>query len=246
MQDERILIAHDRQTDRIVPTFSQQIPARTQRGNGNVCAAAGESWLSTWRSGVIDSSVNVRMIATMDNVTAWYCARTKPKHEHIAAANLSRNLGLAVFHPRLRFERPTCRGIVRTVEPLFPGYVFVRCDSSAWNDIRYVTGVSSLVHFGQRIVPVPDSVIEELKEYFAAEEPMQVEDLLVPGAEVAVADGAFRGFQATVLRLLPAKQRVQILLDILGRTTLVEVDRRSVSVENRTMADLMPSLALAQ
>src|SRR5262245_8035685 len=92
---------------------------------------------------------------------AWYCARTKPKHEHIAAANLGRNLGLEVFDPRLRFERATRRGVVRTVEPLFPGYVFVRCLPESLTDIRYVTGISSLVHFGIRIPAVPDVVIEE-------------------------------------------------------------------------------------
>jgi len=46
---------------------------------------------------------------------AWYCARTKPKHEHIVAAGLKRNLGLEVFHPRLRIERPTRRGVVRVI-----------------------------------------------------------------------------------------------------------------------------------
>ena len=177
---------------------------------------------------------------------AWYCARTKPKHEHIAASNLNRNLGLQTFNPSLRIERATRRGVVRAVEPLFPCYVFVQCSCHAWNDIRYVTGVSSLVHFGQMIVPVPDSVIEELKQCFEAEEPLFVEESLLPGAEVLVADGAFRGFRAIVLRTLPAKQRVQILLDILGRQTLVEVDRMSVTVENWSMADRMPSLALAQ
>jgi transcriptional antiterminator RfaH len=174
---------------------------------------------------------------------AWYCARTKPKHEHIAAANLSRNLGLEVFNPRLRIERATRRGAVRVIEPLFPCYIFVQCFSSAWNDIRYVTGVSSLVHFGERIATVPDSVIDELKECFEAEEPLQVEDRLSPGAEVFIADGAFRGFQAIVLRMLPAKQRVQVLLDILGRPTLVEVARLAVTLENRTVADMIPSLA---
>ena len=57
---------------------------------------------------------------------AWYCARTKPKHEHIAAANVRRNLGLEVFHPRLRIERTTRRGLVRNVETLFPCYIFIR------------------------------------------------------------------------------------------------------------------------
>ena len=59
---------------------------------------------------------------------AWYCARTKPKHEHIAAANLRKNLNLEVFHPRLRIERATRRGVVRVNEPLFPCYIFIRCD----------------------------------------------------------------------------------------------------------------------
>src|ERR1051325_3839750 len=176
---------------------------------------------------------------------AWFCARTKPKHEHIAAANLARNLGFEVFNPRLRIERATKRGVVRSVEPLFPCYVFVRCTPETLNDVRYITGISSLVHFGQRVPAVPDSVVEELRECFEAEEPLAVEDRLFPGAEVSVADGAFQGFQAIVLRMLPAKRRVQVLLDILGRPTLVEVDRHSVNLENRRVADLMPSLAAA-
>ena len=181
---------------------------------------------------------------SLDFDGAWYCARTKPKHEHIAAANLHRSLGLEVFDPRLRIERATRRGVVRTVEPLFPCYLFVRCRAEAMNDIRYVSGISSLVHFGARVPTVPDSVIDELKACFEAEEPLDVEDRLLPGSEVFVAEGAFRGFQAIVLRMLPAKRRVQILLDILGRPTLVEVDRQSVTLENSTMAELLPSLAL--
>jgi len=177
---------------------------------------------------------------------AWYCARTKPKHEHIAAANLNHQLGLDVFNPRLRVERSTRRGLVRAVEPLFPCYLFVRCSSAVWNEVRYVTGVSSLVHFGSRVAEVPDAVIDALMDCFEAAEPLEVSERLAAGDEVLISEGAFRGFQAIVLRTLPARRRVQILLDILGRPTLVEVDRQSVVVENRSMADLMPSLALAR
>ena len=178
---------------------------------------------------------------------AWYCARTKPKHEHIVAAGLKRNLGLEVFHPRLRIERPTRRGVVRVVEPLFPCYVFVRCNiHDSLDNVRYVNGVSSLVHFGQRIPIVPDAVVEELKQCFESQEPMDVEEHLSPGTEVTVGEGAFLGFSGIVLRVTPAKQRVQILLDFLGRTTLAEVDRKSLILENRSMADMMPSLAMAK
>ncbi len=178
---------------------------------------------------------------------AWYCARTKPKHEHIAAANVRRNLGLDVFLPRLRVERVTRRGLVRVVEPLFPGYVFVHCEiEKALNDIRYSNGISSLVHFAGRIPVVPDSVINDLQLSFNAEEPIPVEERLVPGAEVVLADGAFAGMEACILRVLPARRRVQVLLDILGRPTAVEVDRTSLVLERNTVADMAPFLAAPQ
>ncbi len=177
---------------------------------------------------------------------AWYCARTKPKHEHIAAANLAKQLGLEIFHPRLRLERATRRGVVRVIEPLFPCYIFVRCDlEQRVNDIRYINGISSLVHFGPKIPVVPAEVIEELRQCFESEEPMTVQDQLRVGAEVTVAEGSMLGSRGIVVRVLPAKQRVQILLDFLGRTTLTEVDRKSLMVEDRSIADLMPSLAMA-
>lgn len=201
------------------------------RNYGNTCAG---------------SEVNqIQWINLMQNPAppAWYCARTQPKHEHIAAASLTRNLGLEVFHPRLRMERATRRGAVNVIEPLFPCYVFVRCLADSLDEIRYVTGISSLVHFGRKVPTVPDLVIEELRQCFESGEPMSVEDRLYPGAEVTVAEGAFLGFSGIVLRVLPARQRVQILLDFLGRTTLAEVDRKSLTLENGRVADLMPSLA---
>src|SRR5881275_3170981 len=154
---------------------------------------------------------------------AWYCARTQPKHEHIAAGNASRRLGLEVFHPRLRLERATRRGVVRVVEPLFPCYVFIRCNLAAnFDQIRYLTGISSLVHFGGQIPVVPDQVIEELRSCFDADAPVDVENQLRPGTEITIAEGSFLGSHGVVVRMLPARQRVQVLLEFLGRTTLTE------------------------
>jgi transcriptional antiterminator RfaH len=153
---------------------------------------------------------------------------------------------LDIFHPRLRLERATRRGVVRVVEPLFPCYIFVRCRlEERINDIRYVSGISSLVHFGTKIPVVPADVVDELRQCFESEEPIAVQDPLRVGAEVTVAEGSLLGSRGIVVRLLPAKQRVQILLDFLGRTTLTEVDRKSLLVEAGRLADLMPSLALA-
>ena len=175
---------------------------------------------------------------------AWYCARTKPKHEHIAAATLRKNFGLEAFLPRLRIERATRRGVVRAIEPLFPCYVFVRCViEERLDDIKHASGISNLVCFGGRIPVVEDTIIEELQDCFEADELMTVEHRLTPGSEVSVAGGAFDGMRAHVLRNMPAKRRVQILLDILGQPTPVEVDRSAVVLMGNTVAHLAPVLA---
>lgn len=177
-------------------------------------------------------------------IPAWYCARTRPKHEHIAAAHLRKNLNLKVFYPRLRVERVAECGIVRVIEPLFPCYVFVHCVLEAnFSEIQHAVGISGLVRFGKKIPRVPNSIIQELQQLFKEEEPMTVESSIAPADEVRIVAGAFAGFRGPVLKVLPARMRVQVLFDILGRSTPVEVDRRSVILEGQTLADLAPILA---
>jgi len=176
---------------------------------------------------------------------SWYCARTKPKHEHIAADNLRKNLGLKVFHPRLRIERATQRGAVSVVEPLFPCYIFVHCAiDDCFAQIQHSNGISSLVRFGNKIPRVEDSIIEELQECFETDEMITVDNRVSPGDEVTFVDGAFSGMRAMVLRNMPARQRVQVLLDVLGRPTPVEVERASVVLVKNNLADLAPVMAM--
>ena len=133
---------------------------------------------------------------------------------------------------------------MRVIEPLFPCYIFVRCMLAESSDqIRYMTGVRSFVHFGHRVAMVPDEVVEELRQCFPCGEPMEVEDRLQPGMEVTVSEGAFLGSRGVVVRVLPARQRVQILLDFLGRTTVAEVDRRTLIVQDQCWANLIPGLS---
>lgn len=177
---------------------------------------------------------------------AWYCARTKPKHEHIAAANVRARLRLEVFLPRLRVERATRRGIVRVIEPLFPGYLFVRCAMpEQLGEVQRVSGISSLVRFGGRVPVVEEELIAELQECFSESLPLEIEDRLAPGDEVLVGEGAFAGMRAHVLRVMPARQRVQVLLDILGGPTPVEVARHALVVERNSVLDCVPALAAA-
>ena len=157
---------------------------------------------------------------------AWYCVRSQPRHEHIAAAHLRRNRQLEVFSPRIRFRRSTRRGPVWVTEPLFPSYLFTRFN---WKrllpDVQHTTGVAGVVHFGALWPTVPDQVIASLRAAVDHEETRVIEEMLEVGDEVQVFSGAFHGFSGVVARLIPARQRVAVLLEFLGRQTLVEVDR---------------------
>jgi len=101
-----------------------------------------------------------------------------------------------------------------------------------------------LVHFGNRIPIVPDSIITELQQCFGETETLPVQDHPVAGDAVTVGGGVFFGMRAVVLRSSPAKRRVQILLDILGRPTPIEVHSSLVSLDSRPMARVLPALAL--
>ena len=179
-----------------------------------------------------------------NNLPLWYVVRTKPKHEHIAAANLERQLRLEVFLPRVRLEKLTRRGLVRTVDPLFPCYLFVHCViEECMADLQHIGGIGKVVRFGDKTPHIPEGTIKELQCHFVADDTLVVENHLVPGDEVAVTEGVFAGLEARVLKNLPARQRVQILLEVLGRPTPVEARREALLMKKNTLADMAPALA---
>lgn len=160
---------------------------------------------------------------------AWFCIRSQPKREHIAAGNLSQIEGVEVFNPRLRVRRNTRRGPVWFAESLFPNYLFARfLVQSMLDQIRYSHGVSGVVHFGSQWPVVPEEVIDDLKSYLDGDQIKEIAEALVPGDQVRVITGAFNGLSAVVLKVLPPKQRVELLMNFLGRTTKVELGLSSV------------------
>jgi transcriptional antiterminator RfaH len=164
---------------------------------------------------------------------SWYCIRSQPKHEHIAAANLRQIPGVTVFNPRLRIIRQTRRGQVCLIEPLFPNYLFaqfVPCVSL--EKVRYAPGVSMVVHFGTRMPVIPDEVIDDLRRCVDEQNnATYFEASLNSGDEVEISSGAFQGAQGVVQQVLPAKQRVRVLLEIMGRETSIELSLNSIFCE---------------
>lgn len=114
-------------------------------------------------------------------------------------------------------------------ESLFPNYLFVRFDlRTTLSEVKYASGVSHVLQFGDRYPTVSDEVIDDLRKNFTEEELQLSADVMVEGDEVLIADKAFWGMQAVVLRVMPAQQRIRVLIEMLGRSTAVELHLHAV------------------
>ena len=89
--------------------------------------------------------------------------------------------------------------------------------------MRHTFGVAGVVHFGVFWPTVPQRAIDELQSIIGSEGVRVLEPALQVGQEVEIAAGAFEGFRGVVARVLPARDRVAVLLEFLGRQTTVEL-----------------------
>jgi transcriptional antiterminator RfaH len=159
-----------------------------------------------------------------DGGVLWFCLKSQPKHEHIAAAHLRQNSAVEVFLPRIRFKRATRQGTAWATEALFPGYLFARFD---WQDslrlVQSARGVRGVVHFGERWPAIPGEIIRELQQAVGATGLRVIPAEFVPGDEVKITGGVMRDLRAVVTRVLPGRERVAVLMEFLGRQTMIEL-----------------------
>jgi transcriptional antiterminator RfaH len=159
----------------------------------------------------------------------WYCIHAAPKQESKVALVLQRDLTLEVFAPRIRFRRMRTGRPLWATEALFPGYLFARFEYlEQRRQINALPGVTSIVHFGEHAAPVDESVMVELRALVRDNETIEITADPRPGSEVVITGGSLRGLRVLVARVIPARQRIAILLDLLGSYREVEIERDRV------------------
>jgi transcriptional antiterminator RfaH len=167
------------------------------------------------------------------NHPSWHCLKTQTKREHIAAGMLSKYCEVEVFCPRVSQIKKTRVGKKRFTEALFPGYIFCRFDyASQYRQVMHTQGVVHIVANGDRRV-VPEAVVESLKASLP-EDVIEAPDLSVePGAEIEILTGTLKGMDGKVLAAMPAKKRVEVLLDFLGREITVAVHPDNIILKKK-------------
>jgi transcriptional antiterminator RfaH len=108
---------------------------------------------------------------------------------------------------------------------MFPGYLFARFDyHSLHRRVRQGRGITGFVQFGERFGLLPESLIEEIKAHVGEDELIELSQPLAPGQKVQFSQGPFQGLEALVTRFIAANDRVEILIEWLGRNLRAEAN----------------------
>lgn len=162
---------------------------------------------------------------------SWYVVQTHVHAETKAAAHLVRQ-GYPIYLPRYLKRRRHARRVEIVAAPLFPRYLFVTIDrlTQRWRSILSTVGVTHLVRNGEEPAAVPAGVVDELRRR-EDEQGLIKLDLrprLTPGTKVRVVDGVFSDCLG-LFEGMADRERVAILLDLLGRKVRVVLDGESVA-----------------
>ncbi len=164
-----------------------------------------------------------------DQTKRWYLVYCKPRQESVAKRNLERQ-GFETYLPVARQRRRRLGRPKMTIEPMFPRYLFMRLDfqHDDWGPIRSTLGVTALVRFGQFPTPVPNELISNLRQRDDDEGIQQLPDYTYrPGESLRIAEGVMAGFEGIYLAR-SAKDRVLVLLEILGQRARVELAQDTI------------------
>lgn len=155
----------------------------------------------------------------------WYVVNTKPRNEERAANNLT-NGGIEVLAPRIKLRKYKDGKFIYVVEPMFPSYIFVRFHPvDDFRMVKYARGVKTIVHFGEKIVPLQDEMIEFIKSRLDNGVASIEKQKISKGERILIKDGPFRGLSGIFESELDGKERVSILLDGVNYCAKMEIDR---------------------
>ena len=166
------------------------------------------------------------------STSAWYAIHAKPRQEALALSNLQREK-IETFFPKLRRKRTIRRVRKWVTSPLFPGYFFAQFDVAlSGRLVRYADGIINVVSFGGKPAVVDPSIIAALRDYAPGDVVTVQPTGLRPGDVVEIQTGPLRGMQGIFEREMSDSERVVILLEVLMKTTRVQVSREQIEKIN--------------
>ena len=153
----------------------------------------------------------------------WLIASYKSNEVKRVERNLS-NQKFDFYLPKITIKKISANPIV---EVIFPGYIFVNTSLENYSALKYTKGIKNIVKFGDNISCLSSEEIEAMQMAEKRSKINPVVSQIKIGQEVMIAKGSLSGIIAKVCSL-PSKERVGILLSLLGSTRRVSISEKDL------------------
>jgi transcription antitermination factor NusG len=157
----------------------------------------------------------------------WYVLHAAPNCEPQVCKFLGFH-GIEGYAPQFPPPPRTKAGSVRDRRRrwVFPGYVFFRIgeDFENWDLVRWAPGVRRMLQEDGAPGTLDDQVIDHVRRRLAERQLSPSRPSFYKGQPVVIQSGPLRMVDAIFEKNLDASQRVQVLVQLLGRPLAVDLD----------------------
>ena len=151
----------------------------------------------------------------------WYAIQVRPRFESIVALRLHQR-AVEPYLPLRRMSRQ--RVNTHPIElPLFPEYVFCKCDRARVSSLWDIPGVLARVRGTDGIDVVPEQQITDLRRILAAGLRVQPCPFIQQGRIVMVEDGPLSGVTG-ILEERADKRLLALSIPLIRRSIFIKID----------------------
>lgn len=154
----------------------------------------------------------------------WYTFHSKPNAEYQVVAAL-RERGIQTYLPEIKTVQTASSP---SVKPFFPCYLFGKIDfeNVSITQIQWTPGLRRIITFDDYPTPIPNEIIELIQKKLSEFESTLEKPTysFKKGDTVQITDGPFQDMLAIFNGPVTVAERVQVLLNILGQASRVQVE----------------------
>lgn len=153
----------------------------------------------------------------------WYVIQTKPKKEEEATGYLSMK-GIEIFSPLIETFTLRKGRVDKKLKPLFPSYLFVKFDlEKNYSLVRWARGVKKVLGFGGYPTPISEEVINTIMDRIDEQGVVRIGRHFKKNDIIRINSGPFKDLIGIFERWIPDKERVRVLLNLIGYQPEVEL-----------------------
>lgn len=130
-----------------------------------------------------------------------------------------------VFIPQREVMRHRSGEWVKTLEILFPGYLFVvtRDPGRLFGQLAAVPAFTRLLGSDEAFVPLSDEEMRIIRAFMGDDHVVEMSEGVIEGDEVRILRGPLRDCDARIVKVDRHKRAAYVMLRILGRDTTVKL-----------------------